>query len=115
MSQIDTYLDEHASASQRPHLEHIRQLVLEMVPEATETIGYGIPTFKYKGKNLIHFAAFKHHMSIFPTASPIAELKDQLAAFTVAKGTIQFTEDNLIPDELIKQLVELRLHDIEGK
>ena len=86
-----------------------------MAPGAVETIGYGIPTFKYKGKNLIHFAAFKNHMSLFPTSSPIAELKDKLAPFATAKGTIQFTEANLVPDQLIREIVELRLRDIERK
>lgn len=115
MSVIDDYLADHATSSQKVILEHIRSVVLGMVPDAVETIGYGIPTLKYKEKNLIHFAAFKNHMSLFPTAQPIAELKQKLSAFATAKGTIQFTEDNLVPDSLIKQIVELRLNEIEGK
>jgi uncharacterized protein YdhG (YjbR/CyaY superfamily) len=113
MSVIDDYLDAHASASQRPHLEHIREVVKTLVPDVDEVIGYGIPTLKYKGKNLIHFAAFKNHMSIFPTASPVAELKEQLADYTVAKGTIQFTEHKLVPDKLLREIIMLRKYQID--
>jgi uncharacterized protein YdhG (YjbR/CyaY superfamily) len=69
MSVIDNYLKE-VQPSQRVELERIRRIVKGMVPDAEEVIGYGIPTLKYKGKNLIHFAAFKNHLSIFPHIRP---------------------------------------------
>lgn len=114
MSVIDDYLDEHATPTQRIELERIRKIVRELVPDADEVIGYGIPTFKYNGKNLVHFAAFKKHMSLFPTAAPIAELKNKLQPWATAKGTIQFTEDNPLPTELIKEIVNFRLQSIPG-
>lgn len=113
MSVIDEYLKDHATETQKVELERIRKIVHDLVPDATEAISYAIPTFKYNGKNLIHFAAFTHHMSIFPTASPIAGLKDKLKPWATAKGTIQFTEDNILPKELIEELVEYRMQDIK--
>lgn len=115
MSVIDEYLNEHATKTQLPVLQHIRALMKEIVPETIEVISYGIPTFKYRDKNLIHFAAFKNHMSLFPTASPIAEIKKKLEPFATAKGTIQFTEDNLVPDRLLREIIELRISDIDGR
>lgn len=114
MATIDEYLAT-VSATQKPHLEHIRRLVTKLVPEAEETISYAMPTFKYKGRPLIHFAAFKNHMSIYPTSGPIdGPLSDELAKFKVAKGTLQFTEDNPIPDALIEHVVMIRKKTIDS-
>lgn len=112
MSVIDDYLAQ-LDASQRMALEHIRSIIKELVPEVEETISYGIPTFKYKQTNLMHFAAFKDHLSLFPGAKAITEFRDQLTAFTVSKGTIQFTLKQPLPDALIKQLVSFRLCTID--
>jgi uncharacterized protein YdhG (YjbR/CyaY superfamily) len=116
MSDIDTYISS-AAAGQRDELERIRAVVKSQVPEAEEAISYGMPTFKYKGKNLIHFAAFKDHLSIFPTADPTidTELGEKLKKFRTGKGTLQFTEDNPISDDLIAKIVAIRLQSISGK
>ncbi len=107
---IDEYL-ESTTPSQRAELEKIRQLVKQMVPDAEEVISYGIPTLKYKGKYLIHFAAFKNHMSVFPGPRTEA-IKDKLEGYKLGKGTIQFTEDKPLPESIIKELVRSRLAEI---
>jgi uncharacterized protein YdhG (YjbR/CyaY superfamily) len=48
-------------------LEKFRQTIKESAPRAEEAISYQIPTFKLNG-NLVHFAAFKDHISFFPTS-----------------------------------------------
>lgn len=112
MTTIDAYLEAHATAAQRAELERVRAVIHAVVPEAEETISYQIPTFKYKGKNLIHFAAFTDHLSLFPTAEPIAALAPKLAKYKTGKGTLQFSENDPIPNEIIKELVHLRLLQI---
>lgn len=104
MNEIDAYL-KNVTPTQKEALSHIRAKVKQLVPQVTEAMSYGIPTFKLHGKNMIHFAAFKDHMSLFPGAGPIAELEDKLTGYKTAKGTVQFTEDNLIPDELLEKVV----------
>jgi uncharacterized protein YdhG (YjbR/CyaY superfamily) len=94
---------------QRLQLERVMSIVIEMVPDATEVISYGIPGYNYKGKYLLGFAAFKNHMSIFPTAMPIENLKEKLTGYKTARGTIQFTSDNPLPESLIKEIVKNRL------
>ena len=114
MSVIDDYLKD-VTPTQKTELERVRTIVKQVVPDAEETIGYGIPTLKYKGKNLIHFAAFKDHMSLFPTSKPIESMKKELEKFKVSKGTLQFTEENPIPESIIVRLVEIRLAEIQKK
>lgn len=114
MTVIDEYL-KNVSASHRVVLERVREIIKLAVPEAEETISYGIPAFKYKNKNLIYFAAFKNHMSVFPTAGPTESIKDKLTGFKVTKGTIQFTLDNVLPEPVLKELVAIRIREIDGK
>lgn len=118
MPVIDDYLDKHATPPQRAELERIRQIAKRLVPDAEEVISYGIPTLKYKGKHLLYFAAFKNHMSVFPGSQLSEEIQNKLdlSKFKVAKGTIQFTEANPLPESIIKELVMNRLEIInKGK
>ena len=95
----------------RPYLEAIRQIVWSEAPDAEEVIAYGIPTFKLSG-NLVHYAAFMTHMSFFPGGTLHNEaFKDELAGFKVAKGTIQFTPDNPLPDDLVRRIVKMRIEE----
>ena len=111
MSVIDDYLS-NVSPSQKEELERIRNIVKQIVPDAEETISYGIPAFKYKHKYFIGFAGFKNHMSIFPGSIPLESLGDKLKGFKISKGTIQFTEDKPVSEALIKELIHNRLTKI---
>lgn len=111
MSKVDDYLAK-ISSPQKDELERVRQIVKQSCPEAEETISYGMPAFKYVGKYLVGFAAFKNHMSLFPTPGPIAALKDKLKSFNTSKGTIQFTTENPLPESLIKEIIKHRINNI---
>ena len=111
MAVIDTYL-ENVSPTQKVELQRIRIFIRKLVPGAEETISYGLPAFKYKGKPLVYFGAFKDHMSLFPTSGPTETLKDKLTDYTVSKGTIQFTEKNPLPDSLLKEIILERISAI---
>jgi uncharacterized protein YdhG (YjbR/CyaY superfamily) len=116
MSATKTTDDVHAYLVQipdryRPYLEAIRQIVWSEAPDAEEVIAYGIPTFKLSG-NLVHYAAFKNHMSFFPGSTLHNEaFKDELAGFKVAKGTIQFTPGNPLPEDLVRRIVQMRIEE----
>ncbi len=99
----------------RTTLQNIRATIRSVVPKETvETICYGIPTFKHK-QNVIHFAAFTNHCSLFPTASIIEMFKDELKRYPMSKGTIQFPAEKPVPAALIKKMVKARLAQIESK
>ncbi len=108
MTAVDEYLSTF-SEPQRKAMEHVRHIALEIVPTATEGIGYGIPVLKHEGKYLIGFAPFKNHLSIFPGSEPIEILKSELGDYKLAKGTIQFTLDKPIPDDLLRKIIDLCL------
>jgi uncharacterized protein YdhG (YjbR/CyaY superfamily) len=97
----------------RTTLEKMRTTIQTALPsQATETISYGIPAFKLK-KILVYFAAFTNHCSLFPTAAIIEEFKDDLAGYTISKGTVQFPTNKPMPAALVKKMVRARVaqHD----
>lgn len=108
---IDDYLN-RVPKPQKAQLQRIREIVHHAVPEAKEVISYGMPGFKYKNGYLVGFAAFKDHMSLFPTSRPVEVLQHKLSEFELSKGTIRFTLDKPIPKPIIEELVKLRLADI---
>lgn len=108
---IDAYL-KGVDPKKRTHLERIRALVHEIVPDVEETISYGMPTFKINGKPIIHIAAFKDHMSVFPTGDSDVVSVPGVEAFRTSKGTLQFTEEKPLTDEMIRGIVRLRLSKV---
>src|SRR5258708_38081005 len=93
-------------------LKQFRSNIHSIARKATETISYGIPTFKLNGRNLVHFGGFKDHVSFFPTSSPIPVFKKELINYEISKGTIKFPLDNPIPYDLIEKIVKFRVNEI---
>jgi len=99
----------------RSTLNKIRAAIRSAVPpEATETISYRIPAFKYNGV-LVWFAAFSDHCSLFPTAAVIEAFKNELKGFSTSKGTIHFPTDKPLPTALVKRLVKARVAQNESR
>jgi uncharacterized protein YdhG (YjbR/CyaY superfamily) len=93
----------------REILENLRQIIRETAPEAEEVISYGIPAYKYHGM-LVYFAAYKKHCSLFGgNGSLTEEMKEELKAYKTSKGTIQFTVEKPLPDELVRHIVKYRM------
>ncbi len=57
---VDTYIEKAAPFAQ-PVLTHLRNLVHQACPRATETVKWGMPFFLQQGIVLCHLAAFKQH------------------------------------------------------
>lgn len=108
MSIIDGYLEE-VEPSKRAELERIRSIAHKLLPGAEETITYGVPTIRYKGKSIIGFSAFKNHIGIYPFSSQVISEIDELKDYSTTKGAIQEKLDNLLPNALIEKIIRHRL------
>ena len=111
--------DEYLAAVPEPArgtLNKIRAAIRAAAPaEATEAIGYGMPTFRYKGA-LVGFAAFSHHCSFFPMSGSVIEaFQSELKEYETSKGTIRFPVDKPLPAALVKKLVKARVAQNESK
>ncbi len=110
---IDEYISSFPKSTQTI-LKGIRKAIQEEAPEATEVISYGMPTFKLK-KNLIHFAAYKHHIGIYPTPSSVEEFKKELEEYKTSKGAIQFPLNDPFPLDLVRRIVRYRIKEMKIK
>jgi uncharacterized protein YdhG (YjbR/CyaY superfamily) len=89
-------------------LEAVRATIKAAAPEAEEKISYQMPTFFLKG-NVVHFAAWKHHIGLYPAPSGAEAFKDELLAYDSAKGSIKFPIDQPLPLDLIGRIVQFRV------
>jgi uncharacterized protein YdhG (YjbR/CyaY superfamily) len=105
---IDEYI-ERCPSDVQGKLEKIRKTILKAIPGSEEGISYQIPVFKWQGKVVIYFAAFKNHISVYPAPRGSKEFKEELAAYEGGKGTVQFPLDRPIPMDLIKRIAKFRL------
>ncbi|MEZ4593605.1 MAG: DUF1801 domain-containing protein [Chloroflexota bacterium] len=103
---IDEYLAEFPAEVQEV-LQKVREVVRTAVPQATEAISYGMPTFKLHG-NLVHFGAFKTHLGFYPVPSGLEKFKAELAPYKGGKGSVQFPYDQPIPYDLIRKITLFR-------
>ena len=91
-------------------LEQLRQTIHEEAPDATEKLSYQMPTFYFNG-NLVHFAAYQHHIGFYPTPSGILAFREELKRYKTSKGAVQFPIDEPLPLKLIKQMVKFRVQE----
>jgi uncharacterized protein YdhG (YjbR/CyaY superfamily) len=112
---IDEYLATFPPETRRI-LEKVRQVIRKAAPGAEEAVSYQMPTFKLLGRNLVHFAAWKNHVGLYPQPSGTAAFQKDLARYKWAKGSIQFPLDEPLPYDLIKKIVEFRVQeDLKNK
>ncbi len=104
---IDEYISQFPE-DVRHVLVRIRAVIKESAPEAVERISYQMPAFYLNGY-LVWFAAFKHHIGLYPRPSGIEAFKEKLSAYKGSKGTVQFQLDEPIPYELISEIVKFRV------
>ena len=114
MSAIDTYLAK-VEPAKRKALERIRALAKKAVPDAVETIGYGMPTLKYRGKAFLGFAARANYIGIYPYSGHIIEtLGKALSAYETTKGAIRVPLDMPIPERTLRALIAARLKELSS-
>jgi uncharacterized protein YdhG (YjbR/CyaY superfamily) len=94
-------------------LEKMRETIRRAAPDAVETISYQIPTFKLKGASLIHFAAFRKHIGLYPPAP--REFKKEVTSYLGPKGNLKFPTDKPIPYDLVTRIVLYRRQEILEK
>jgi uncharacterized protein YdhG (YjbR/CyaY superfamily) len=113
MNAVDDYISGFPPEV-RKILVEIRKIIRKVAPEATETMSYGIPTFKM-GQNLVHFAGFKSHVGFYPGPSGIVAFRKEISGYKWAKGSVQFPLEKPIPYDLIKSITEFRVKEINQK
>jgi uncharacterized protein YdhG (YjbR/CyaY superfamily) len=99
----------------RAALEKLRTLIKTVAPKAAETISWGMPFYKYSGKQLVAFAAWKNHIGLYVLSSSFLDAyKDELKDYEISAGTIRLPFGQPLPVALIEKLVKARVAEIEA-
>jgi uncharacterized protein YdhG (YjbR/CyaY superfamily) len=111
-------IDDYLAGLGEPHrqsLERVRDVALRAAPEASQGKSYGMPALRLAGNPLLGFTVSKQHLSLHPfSPDVVAAVADDLAGYSLSKGTIRFTPDNPVPEKVIERLVRLRMAEITG-
>lgn len=110
---IDGYIATFPEETQQK-LQALRATIRAAAPDAVERISYQIPTFTWGG-DLVHFAAFKNHIGLYPGSSGVAAFQEELSGYTVSKGTVRFPLDEPLPLDLVSRIVAFRVNENQAK
>lgn len=111
---IDEYIAGFPVETQKA-LAELRALIKATAPGATETISYAIPTFDLNGRHLVHFAGYAKHVGFYPIPNGIEAFKEELKPYKQGKGSVQFPLGQPLPADLIRRIVEFRVHENTGE
>ena len=99
---IDEYIFAQNEAVQ-PRLREIREIFRAAFPDAEERISWSMPTY-WKGRNILHFAASKNHLGLYPGGEATTVFAEELKEYDVSKGTIRLPWNKELPTELIQTI-----------
>lgn len=95
---IDDYIA-NQPADRRALLASVHLRIRQALPDAVEKIAWQMPTL-WRGHNLIHFAAYKNHLGIYPGAEAMQHFAPRLAGYKTSKGAIQFPYTSFDTEQL---------------
>jgi uncharacterized protein YdhG (YjbR/CyaY superfamily) len=97
-------------------MERVRRAIRNAVPDCDETIAYNIPTCKLKGSIVLHFAAWKNFVSVYPANSRVVEeFGDELKPYLAQKSTLRFPIAEPLPLDLIERIAAFRAAEIASR
>ena len=101
---VDAYIRAQDEAIQ-DRLRAVRAALARELPNATERISWSMPTY-WEGHNIIHFAAHKNHIGLYPGPEAVARFAEALdrAGCRYSKGSIQIPHSGDLPADLISEI-----------
>ena len=95
------------NAEIRPLLQRVRDVLIQRLPDATEKISWSMPTY-WKDRNILHFAAQKKHIGLYPGPEAVAHFAEKLdqTGLSYSKGSIQIPYSDELPLDLIAEIAD---------
>lgn len=113
MGVVDDYLAE-LEPGDRAAYEGIAAAVTRAAPDVEQAMSYGVPAFTLGGRPLLGVKASAKHLAIYPfSPSVVAAVAPKLSGFALSKGTIRFTAEQPVPDDVVVELVRLRRAELD--
>lgn len=101
----------------RKALKQLREVVRSAAPGAKEVISYGIVALNLDGRNVVWYAGFKSHTSLYPFTAAFARSNAAaIKGFEISgRGTIRFPLTRKPPTALVRRFVKSRIADVKAK
>ena len=114
MSELSDYLDTLAEPD-RTAISTVYARARALVPEAEDGVGYGMPALRYRGKPLLSVRQARDHIGLYPfRPAAIDAVRDDLAGFSLSKGTVRFSAAHPLPEDVLDRLILTRKAEIDG-
>ena len=114
MGEILDYLST-VDGADRAALERVYAIARAAVPEAEEGTSYGMAALLYRGKGLVATVRAKRFLSLYPySGAVIASLSDVLGDFETTSGSVHYSAEHELPDDVLRRIVEARRAEIEN-
>jgi uncharacterized protein YdhG (YjbR/CyaY superfamily) len=114
-AQVDEYL-QNVEEPKRSTLATVRQTILDIVPDAQETISYKVPAFRVDGGIVAGFAAFRNHLSYLPfSGAVLVRLADELGGYRMTKSALHFPIDQPLPMSIVEKLIAVRRAELRER
>lgn len=113
MSELSDYLAD-LPEPQRTVIAAVYERARELVPDAVDGVGYGMPALRYRGKPLLSVMSARGHIGLYPfSPAALDTVRDELAGYSLAKGTVRFTAEKPLPAAVLDRLIEARVAEID--
>lgn len=113
---IDAYLQQLDDPTARKTLTALRAQLHKLLPGATETISYQMPTLKVDGNSVAGFAFFGQNCGLYPfSGGVIPKLSSELRGYKTSKSGVSFPPDKPLPVKIVKAVVQGRLAEISER
>lgn len=114
MGEVTAYVESLPEPA-RGAVERVYARARAIVPDATEGLGYGMPALVHRGKPLVSVMVARAHIGLYPfSPAALDTVRAELAGFSLSKGTVRFSAQAPVPDDVLDRLVEARRAEIEA-
>ncbi len=115
MGTVDDYLA-GLDLADRETVTAVYTVARDVVPDAEQGTGYGMPALVYRGKPLLSVMRTKKHFGLYPfSPAAVSAAANQLEGCEIAKGTVRLAPGTPVPEEGIRQLVASRKAEIDSQ
>lgn len=115
MGDVADYLDTIAQPH-RTALARVYAVATEVVPEAVEGTSYGMAALVYRSKGLIATVRARKFLSLYPySGAVLSDLAAELNDFETTSGSLHYSVEHPVPDDLLRRIVTRRRAEIDAK
>ncbi len=107
---VDEYIQTFPRDIQE-RLQTIRAMIREELPTAQEVISYNMPSFRVNSTYIIHVAAWKKHIAIYPIPAGNEDFKKETSPYIGSKSSLHFPHNQDLPLHLLRDVIQLRIKE----